>query len=626
MVPSPRRQPDDWQDDDSFWFRPSDLPPRPARLPGGIHGHGRLAAARDVAHLVPGPGALSLPQCTLLVEASDDGATLKPLLHHGFHLPVDLRERHTLAIGTTGCGKTQKLILPQLAADVADAGRAIIALDAKGGVLPGYLQALARRHRPGQPLHLVNLKSHSRTTHAWNPVQGITSRHQALEIAHAVCSNAESGLARGHSHNDAFWLFSSVNLLADVLRMIADDPKESASLPRAKQIIDDSAYSLAQAGDKHPFASQFGTRYPAVRRFIEGASNVTQQSVIADLAMRTTLFSDEEVACTTSGPNQLDVRRILREGGILVLEIPEAHAKQLVPLTNLFISRLFTAVLEESMASPDGRLPRPCSILLDELGSACGKLPDFETRLATLRSRGVSITGAVQSLAQLEHLYGPGAGVAEGFSTRLFFGGGLGLADAKHASELSGVCTVGSVSTTMVRDGSMKQRSRTTSPVPRAVLLPDEIARPPVHGLLGAPLTVFVPGTHPFLAYLAPAFEQPALASALAECAEIERARLESDAPAPSLDASMGPAAEGKPSLSQKLKSQYIYLVRGKDKGREAWYYVLVNKKPTVVFEKELAGGKVDLTSYGEVLLSGWGKDPPEEAARRAKEEWGYSG
>ncbi|MBY0227831.1 MAG: hypothetical protein K2W96_00985, partial [Gemmataceae bacterium] len=105
MVPSsPRSRPDDWHDDESFWFRPSDLPPRPARLPGGVHGHGRLANARDLAHLVAGPGALSLPECTLLVEAAEDGSALKPLLNRGFHLPAELRERHVLAIGTTGCG------------------------------------------------------------------------------------------------------------------------------------------------------------------------------------------------------------------------------------------------------------------------------------------------------------------------------------------------------------------------------------------------------------------------------------------------------------------------------------------------------------------------------------------
>jgi hypothetical protein len=55
------------------------------------------------------------------------------------------------------------------------------------------------------------------------------------------------------------------------------------------------------------------------------------------------------------------------------------------------------------------------------------------------------------------------------------------------------------------------------------VLTPDDVARPEVHPLLGAPLTVFVPDVPPFFAYLTPAHEQPLLAACLAEGIERER-------------------------------------------------------------------------------------------------------
>jgi type IV secretory pathway TraG/TraD family ATPase VirD4 len=621
----------DWSADESFWCHPEDLPPRPTRLPGGLHGNGRLASARHLAGLTPGPGGLSLPEATLLVEDDVDGSTLRPLLNHGLHLPAELRQRHLLAVGTTGCGKTQKLILPQLAVDLADPQRCVVALDAKGGVLFGYLCALARRHRPGQAVHLVNFKSADRTTHVWNPARHVRSRQEALEIAHAVCSNADAGSHRGHSQNDAFWLFSSINLLADTLRLLADDPREASSLARAKEVIDSGAYALALLADKHPFSKEINSRYPAVARYLEGSSNVTQQSVLADCAMRLTLFGDEEVARATSGDNELDLRALVRTGGVLVVEVPEAHARQLTPLTNLFVTRLFGALLEEAMAAPDGRLPRPCSVVLDELGSACGKLPDFETRLATMRGRGVAITGAVQSLSQLEHLYGSSAGVMEGFSTRLFFGGGLALADAKHASELAGICSVACTSRTRSRrpDGLM-QHSRTTTPVARPILLPDEVARPVVHPLLGAPLTVFVPGVPPFLAYLTPAHEQPTLAVCLHEGVDLERDLADRPEPEPTTK-EPAPAEDAPPptarlSLARRVQANQIYLVQGKTQGREAWYYILVNRKPAIVFETEVRKARLDLEDYGEVLLSGWGKEPPEEAVRRAREEWGYAG
>ncbi len=129
------------------------------------------------------------------------------------------------------------------------------------------------------------------------------------------------------------------------------------------------------------------------------------------------------------------------------------------------------------------------------------------------------MVAAVQTVSQLEHLYGRAAeAVLENFSTKVFLGGAISLADAKRASELSGQCTVSSVSvTTSGEAGSAWSGtvSRTKTPVPRPVLLPDEIARPPENPILGLPATVFLPGRPPFYAYFPPAYESPPLVAAL---------------------------------------------------------------------------------------------------------------
>ena len=58
-----------------------------------------------------------------------------------------------------------------------------------------------------------------------------------------------------------------------------------------------------------------------------------------------------------------------------------------------------------------------------------------------------------------------------------------------------------------------------------------------------------------------------------------------------------------------------IYLVRGKDKGREAWHYVLLvdDTETQKLFKEKLKEGSVDMADYGLVLKSGWGKDPPQK-------------
>ena len=53
-----------------------------------------------------------------------------------------------------------------------------------------------------------------------------------------------------------------------------------------------------------------------------------------------------------------------------------------------------------------------------------------------------------------------------------------------------------------------------------------------------------------------------------------------------------------------------IYLVRGKDRGKPAWHYVLVDKHLLGLFLKKAKGRSLDVKDFGTVLRSGWGQDP----------------
>ena len=66
--------------------------------------------------------------------------------------------------------------------------------------------------------------------------------------------------------------------------------------------------------------------------------------------------------------------------------------------------------------------------------------------------------------------------------------------------------------------------------------------------------------------------------------------------------------------------SERIYLVRGKDTGKQAWHYVLVKKALLPLFLRRTNGGKVDVSDFGRILKSGWGKDPPEEVRKNINE------
>ncbi len=68
-----------------------------------------------------------------------------------------------------------------------------------------------------------------------------------------------------------------------------------------------------------------------------------------------------------------------------------------------------------------------------------------------------------------------------------------------------------------------------------------------------------------------------------------------------------------------------LYLVRGKDRGRPAWHYVLLvdDEETKQAFEEKVKSGNVDVALYGQVLRSGWGKDPPNELRDEMDKQYG---
>lgn len=76
-----------------------------------------------------------------------------------------------------------------------------------------------------------------------------------------------------------------------------------------------------------------------------------------------------------------------------------------------------------------------------------------------------------------------------------------------------------------------------------------------------------------------------------------------------------------RPELTWKKMTdgKRIYLVRGMDRDRPVWHYVLlVDDHETIQkFHENVKTGKLDLVDYGQVVESGWGKDPPNDVQDR---------
>ena len=69
--------------------------------------------------------------------------------------------------------------------------------------------------------------------------------------------------------------------------------------------------------------------------------------------------------------------------------------------------------------------------------------------------------------------------------------------------------------------------------------------------------------------------------------------------------------------------SQSIRYVVGQSEGRDAWWYLQIDKIKMPLYQKVLETRKsVVFTQFGKILKSGWGKAPPEAIKKEMAEKY----
>jgi hypothetical protein len=85
------------------------------------------------------------------------------------------------------------------------------------------------------------------------------------------------------------------------------------------------------------------------------------------------------------------------------------------------------------------------------------------------------------------------------------------------------------------------------------------------------------------------------------------------------------PIAPRQSFVARSIRSENVYLVKGKDStGRQAWYYVHVHSLKKRQFEALTGMAQMNLNDYGNILLSGYGDEPPQDIVKLARDDYGF--
>ena len=125
-----------------------------------------------------------------------------------------------------------------------------------------------------------------------------------------------------------------------------------------------------------------------------------------------------------------------------------------------------------------GQLPQPTYFILDEFANI-GKIPDFDKKISTSRSRKISFSVILQNLDQLEAVYDKSHETIIGNCDTCLFLGSNSQKTVEYFSKELGEKTIGHESWSVNKDKNMWRQGYNKSEqiMARALMTPDELRR-----------------------------------------------------------------------------------------------------------------------------------------------------
>lgn len=452
------------------------------------------------------------------------------------------RNLNTTVLGGSGSGKTATHVIP----NILKASMDYACTDPKGELYGITHKTLRRQGYEVRRLNLVDLTCETK----FNPMQYIDPTKPDVSIMRLVTNIMDntSGTVQKEHRTDDFWTKSERSLLTaliafvhylpdDILRdclnidagqtlnSVADlrdlleaseqdETKESpmdAVARTAMEIYEETRRSWQDETSDHDdpdlreaWRLAQGLCFAArqYRPFTQGAGE-TKKSIIISLGVRLAPLTVGAVREILSG-DDIGIDRIggyrdEHAGGYqhpagkiaIFLALPDEDPTFNF-LAAIFYQCLFDSIIRRCRTYPGECLATPLHCFLDEFANV-GRIPNFDRLVATIRSRRVSVSVILQTIAQLKTMYRDSWETIVGNCDSVLFLGGNEQSTTEWLSKLLGKETI-DLRTTSDSKGVSGSHTINYQRAGRELLTPDELTQ------LDNDMCIYVlRGLHPFL-------------------------------------------------------------------------------------------------------------------------------
>lgn len=306
----------------------------------------------------------------------------------------------------------------------------------------------------------------------YNPLMHISSELDVDVIANTVVKGQKT-----ESGSDPYWDDMAEMLLkALIYYLIATRPEEEQNLASCAELVR-AANKNGGSNLLSDLINQLPYDHPARMYYksIEIAPEKTYGSILSSLQSKLGKFDSKEIAELTS-TDTIDFEEIGSKKTAVYVISSDTHTAYDFLLT-IFFSQMIQQLYDFADKN-GGALKEKTYFILDEFANI-GKIPDFDKKISTSRSRGISFSVILQNLDQLEAIYEKSYETIMGNCDTHVFLGSNSYKTVEYFSKALGEKTIERDSLSISKD---KQNHRTGKSISdqvmaRALMTPDELRR-----------------------------------------------------------------------------------------------------------------------------------------------------
>lgn len=328
-------------------------------------------------------------------------------------------------IGGSGSGKTRYFVKPNLMQYYCN----YVITDPKGALIPEAAHGFIEH---GYDVKIFDTVHMDRSMH-FNPYKYFRKPNDVLKFINNLVENTSDQAKK--AGGDEFFTKSEVALmtaiaffqmavgkedekniptlmdLIDLAEASEEDENQQSPLDVMFSELEDENKRIQEAGLEKYFKNSY--RHLAVRQYslYKKAAGKTAKSILISVGVRMAIFNipelremltDDELNLETIGKPKLD------QNGDPIKSVLFCTISDSDSTFSFLASILYQLLFDELYLIADEReeqcLPIHTRFILDEFANV-SKIPDFERKIATMRSREISVAVILQNIAQLKGMY-----------------------------------------------------------------------------------------------------------------------------------------------------------------------------------------------------------------------------